>query len=847
MEELVDIVSSKELRKLAYSEYSSFNLAMDASYASNITGDVSLERESISEKCTGYHKMASSLGPPKREERLAAQAAAISKDDLIKGAKSSMDRQICQGSTQMGGLAKIQDRNMNKEKQKLHVPYYYRFTKHDSATGMTSKYQTTQIPPNEKRKLFEKESKLKSNKYISGKTSAMKYSHPADHVMTPENASISKPLQKEKSTASVSSKTSKSTKHSKPKRISSNNDGSQSSYDQCCAVQYDVMFKSPTSVQTTKTYKGKSTPNKDAPSRAASTPDKRKKDKYVKKYDDTGTRKTESSKQSIFANTKERFLKLFGTKKNARLRNMDDMAPVDTLNIHMNKLTAQDVPCSVRGCGDSDPLPPMSRTPKREPAVGLHEKDTPISCLSMPILGHRDSCSSPSLKREKTKYKSGHENGEAFDMAWTNGMISGKYSGAIDESFNPHGKGVLKIKGVWEHGELVYHELYNSQSVVIHDPTHVPLTTAKSESNKCAPRPPLQHKSDASYHHNASTTSISENDLKQITVPVFSDSHSSSQLNKYSFQRSSTNSATSIHSASPASKRKVTNVKNHRDQQSVLSGFNTGSTTSRDHHSSESSKPIWTYHIGQVSRSPNHMIIHRSHFDAIDSVAMIKNLQQAFIKRSNGLWTCAVLVERGMQPVNSRRWYSDWEIDPDEMQLEESMLFVINGDGSTKIVNKRNWGKFVRRMKADLNNSIITGDAEMMSTEGGLDTVSKHLAEKHEEESPDTMKMTDPGNRFGAEQGVTNAHSPNREVVDNEEDSNIIMDSVSVCKSINLVESTTLDAPHGSSEELAKEERDGFDEGLITPASFNLDERKAKPMNQSTSTASSTLTMSYTQ
>eukprot|EP00956_Cyclotella_meneghiniana_P024832 scaffold50524_cov22-Cyclotella_meneghiniana.AAC.1 len=32
------------------------------------------------------------------------------------------------------------------------------------------------------------------------------------------------------------------------------------------------------------------------------------------------------------------------------------------------------------------------------------------------------------------------------------------------------------------------------------------------------------------------------------------------------------------------------------------------------------------------------------------------------------------------------------------MQVEESMLFVINNDGSTKIIQKRNWGKFIRRL-----------------------------------------------------------------------------------------------------------------------------------------------------
>lgn len=38
-------------------------------------------------------------------------------------------------------------------------------------------------------------------------------------------------------------------------------------------------------------------------------------------------------------------------------------------------------------------------------------------------------------------------------------------------------------------------------------------------------------------------------------------------------------------------------------------------------------------------------------------------------------------------------------LDPFTMELEESMLFAINGDGATKIVNRKSWGKYVRRIK----------------------------------------------------------------------------------------------------------------------------------------------------
>ena len=65
--------------------------------------------------------------------------------------------------------------------------------------------------------------------------------------------------------------------------------------------------------------------------------------------------------------------------------------------------------------------------------------------------------------------------------------------------------------------------------------------------------------------------------------------------------------------------------------------------------------------------------------------------------------TCSVLADRSLQPTtaSSSRWYAKHEIDQETMKLEESMLFVINGDGATKIIKKRYWGKFIRRLHRD--------------------------------------------------------------------------------------------------------------------------------------------------
>ena len=58
-----------------------------------------------------------------------------------------------------------------------------------------------------------------------------------------------------------------------------------------------------------------------------------------------------------------------------------------------------------------------------------------------------------------------------------------------------------------------------------------------------------------------------------------------------------------------------------------------------------------------------------------------------------------MLAERALQPKSASRWYTTDEIDEETTELEESMLFVIDEDGATKIVKRRHWGAFIRRMR----------------------------------------------------------------------------------------------------------------------------------------------------
>ncbi|KAL3774818.1 hypothetical protein ACHAWO_010352 [Cyclotella atomus] len=94
------------------------------------------------------------------------------------------------------------------------------------------------------------------------------------------------------------------------------------------------------------------------------------------------------------------------------------------------------------------------------------------------------------------------------------------------------------------------------------------------------------------------------------------------------------------------------------------------------------------YELGDIARFPSDMIIHTSNNKAIHSTSLLKKY---FLKRSNGLWTISILTDRSLQLTKTKQrasahWYTEWEINPATMELEESMLFVINEDGATKIV-----------------------------------------------------------------------------------------------------------------------------------------------------------------
>lgn len=234
-------------------------------------------------------------------------------------------------------------------------------------------------------------------------------------------------------------------------------------------------------------------------------------------------------------------------------------------------------------------------------------------------------------------------------------QISGHYTGPINADLQPHGRGELLIvgtscqtfHGTWKNGKLV-----------------TPLTDLSTDvlsgpSTDTEPEPLTEDER---------SNSSSEEPLRGSTILQAATS------TKYAINK---HYATKAKLAATPGKA----VKKPRKR-----------------------KPFVRYNIGDACRTPKDMIICSSREEAKESASLLRKWDGAFIKRSCGLWTYAILIERSPQPLNVLKkrleyfyWATVWEVDPRD-EVEDSMLFAIDDDGSTKIIPEHIWAKYVRRL-----------------------------------------------------------------------------------------------------------------------------------------------------
>lgn len=87
------------------------------------------------------------------------------------------------------------------------------------------------------------------------------------------------------------------------------------------------------------------------------------------------------------------------------------------------------------------------------------------------------------------------------------------------------------------------------------------------------------------------------------------------------------------------------------------------------------------YRLGEIIRSSSHMI------PTSEQVLTLKKYDFAFVKRSDGSYSYAILADRSFAPMKGAS-------KPES--TEECMRFVMGVSGMTKMVRKRNWRKCIR-------------------------------------------------------------------------------------------------------------------------------------------------------
>lgn len=87
------------------------------------------------------------------------------------------------------------------------------------------------------------------------------------------------------------------------------------------------------------------------------------------------------------------------------------------------------------------------------------------------------------------------------------------------------------------------------------------------------------------------------------------------------------------------------------------------------------------YALGETVRSPSHMNIEPTSAQAIRAASSLKSNDFAFVKRSDGSFSYAILAYRCMKRFrNSAK---------NKIIMEECMVFIVSSTGSTKMVRKR--------------------------------------------------------------------------------------------------------------------------------------------------------------
>jgi len=91
-----------------------------------------------------------------------------------------------------------------------------------------------------------------------------------------------------------------------------------------------------------------------------------------------------------------------------------------------------------------------------------------------------------------------------------------------------------------------------------------------------------------------------------------------------------------------------------------------------------------------MGRSPSHMITMPSPKRAFQVVDRMKKHDFAFVKRSDGSYSYAILAFRSLEPINDRRCATK------SSALDECLTFVVDLNKSIAKIEKEKWVEYIR-------------------------------------------------------------------------------------------------------------------------------------------------------
>jgi hypothetical protein len=140
------------------------------------------------------------------------------------------------------------------------------------------------------------------------------------------------------------------------------------------------------------------------------------------------------------------------------------------------------------------------------------------------------------------------------------------------------------------------------------------------------------------------------------------------------------------------------------------------------------------YRLGDFLRTPSHTMIEPTDGQACRAASSLEEYDFAFVKRSDGSFSYAIVAYRSTELVQRGN----------KKSIEECMTFVMNDAGSTKKVCRRNWGKYVRLVS--LTGVVGHPPISMISFDPQMDDEYSIISNVSEQVRPSMRRQVRYGN-----------------------------------------------------------------------------------------------------